>query len=72
MNQFELIQLPFEPNALEPVISQETIALHHGKHLQTYVNNLNNLLPGSGLEGLSLEVLHRPEPSLWNLLEPAQ
>ena len=67
MNQFELIQLPFEPNALEPVISQETIALHHGKHLQTYVNNLNNLLPGSGLEGLSLEeIVKRSSGGIFN------
>ena len=53
--QFELIQLPYAPDALQPVISAETIAFHHGKHLQTYVNNLNALLPGSPFEGLSLE-----------------
>ena len=52
---FQLIDLPFRENELEPVISAETIALHHGKHLATYVNNLNNLLPGSGLEELPLE-----------------
>lgn len=52
---FQLINLPFRENELEPVISAETIALHHGKHLATYVNNLNNLLPGSGLEELPLE-----------------
>ena len=53
--QFELIQLPYAPDALQPAISAETIAFHHGKHLQTYVNNLNALLPGSSFEGLSLE-----------------
>ena len=42
--KFELIQLPYAANALEPVISKETIEFHHGKHLQTYVNNLNNLI----------------------------
>ena len=47
--------LPYAPDALEPVISAETICFHHGKHLLTYVNNLNAALPGSGLEGLSLE-----------------
>lgn len=52
---FQLIDLPFRENELEPVISAETIALHHGKHLATYVNNLNNLLPDSGLEELPLE-----------------
>ena len=52
---FQLIDLPFKENELEPVISAETIALHHGKHLATYVNNLNNLLPGSGFEEKLLE-----------------
>ena len=55
MKKFELIYLPYETDALEPVISGATIAVHHGKHLATYVNNLNTLLPGSGLEEASLE-----------------
>ena len=55
MKKFELISLPYETDALEPVISGATIAVHHGKHLATYVNNLNTLLPGSGLEEASLE-----------------
>ncbi|QRN41482.1 MAG: superoxide dismutase [Fe] [Neisseriaceae bacterium] len=41
---FELPKLPYEKNALEPHISEETINYHYGKHHQTYVNNLNNLL----------------------------
>ena len=53
--KFELIQLPYNADALAPVISAETIGFHYGKHLQAYVNNLNNLLPDSGFEGLSLE-----------------
>lgn len=52
---FALIQLPYESGALEPVISARTLLLHHNKHLQAYVDNLNKLLPGSGYEGLSLE-----------------
>lgn len=52
---FQLINLPFQENELEPVISAETISLHHGKHLATYVNNLNNLLPGSEFENMQLE-----------------
>lgn len=52
---FQLINPPFGASELEPVISAETIALHHGKHLATYVNNLNNLLPGSEFEELPLE-----------------
>jgi len=52
---FQLVELPYAADALEPVISKETISFHHGKHLQTYVNNLNTLLPGSPYEGRSLE-----------------
>ena len=50
-----LIELPYAPNALEPVISAATLGFHHGKHLQAYVNNLNAALPGSPYEGMSLE-----------------
>ena len=50
-----LIQLPYAPDALEPVISAQTLSFHHGKHLQAYVDNLNKLLPGSEFEGLPLE-----------------
>ena len=53
--KFELLTLPYAPDALEPVISANTLGFHHGKHLLTYVNNLNAALPGSGLEGKSLE-----------------
>ena len=53
--KFELMTLPYAPQALEPVISANTLGFHHGKHLLTYVNNLNAALPGSGLEGLALE-----------------
>ena len=52
---FELITLPYGAQDLEPVISAQTLSFHHGKHLQAYVDNLNKLLPGSGLEDLSLE-----------------
>ena len=52
---FSLIDLPYAYDALDPVISAQTLSFHHGKHLQTYVDNLNKLLPGTALEGLSLE-----------------
>ena len=52
---FSLIALPYAPNALEPVISQETIEYHHGKHLQTYVDNLNKLIAGTEFESMPLE-----------------
>ena len=55
MGKFELMALPYAPDGLEPVISKETIAFHHGKHLAGYVNNLNGLLEGSPLAGLPLE-----------------
>ena len=55
MGKFELMVLPYAEDALEPVISKETIAFHHGKHLAGYVNNLNGMLPGSGFEDATLE-----------------
>lgn len=65
--KFQLVELPYASNALEPVISAETLSFHHGKHLQTYVNNLNGMLPGSPLEGLSLEeVVSKSEGGIFN------
>lgn len=55
MGKFELMALPYAVEALEPVISRETLEFHHGKHLAGYVNNLNGLLPGSGFEEMTLE-----------------
>lgn len=55
MGKFELMVLPYAIDALEPVISKQTLEFHHGKHLAGYVNNLNGLLEGSPLAGLPLE-----------------
>ena len=55
MGKFVLMALPYAIDALEPVISKQTLEFHHGKHLAAYVNNLNALLPGSGFEEASLE-----------------
>ena len=55
MGKFELMALPYAIDALEPVISKQTLEFHHGKHLAGYVNNLNALLEGSPLAGLPLE-----------------
>ena len=55
MGKFELMALPYAVEALEPVISRQTLEFHHGKHLAAYVNNLNGLLPGSGFEEMTLE-----------------
>ena len=67
MKTIPLIQLPYAPDALAPVISAETIGFHHGKHLQTYVNNLNALLPGSGFEDATLEeIVKKSEGGIFN------
>ena len=64
---FTLISLPYAPDALEPVISAQTLAFHHGKHLQGYVNNLNAALPGSPFEGLALEeIVKKAEGGVFN------
>ena len=55
MGKFELMVLPYAIDALEPVISKQTLEFHHGKHLAGYVNNLNGLLEGNPLAGLTLE-----------------
>jgi len=52
---FSLMTLPYAPEALEPVISRETIEFHYGKHLQTYVDNLNKLVAGTEFETMPLE-----------------
>lgn len=52
---FTLMQLPYDETALEPIIGRQTIATHHGKHLQTYVNNLNGLLENNPLNTETLE-----------------
>ena len=53
----QLMTLPYADDALEPVISKQTIGFHHGKHLLVYVNNLNGLLEDSPLADLPLEEL---------------
>lgn len=52
---FELPPLPYDKKALAPFISEETLEYHYGKHHQTYVNTLNNLIPGTEFEGKPLE-----------------
>ena len=65
--KFELMVLPYAEDALEPVISRQTISFHHGKHLLTYVNNLNGLLAGTALEGLPLvEMVKKAEGGILN------
>ena len=52
---FELPALPYATNALEPNIDQLTMEIHHGKHHNAYVTNLNNALKGTDAESLSIE-----------------
>ena len=54
-----LPQLPYAQDALAPHISKETLEFHYGKHHQTYVTNLNNLIKGTEFESLSLEDIVR-------------
>ncbi len=60
---FELPPLPYALDALAPNLSRETLEYHYGKHHQAYVNNLNNLLPNSGFEGLTLEEIIKKSKS---------
>ena len=80
-----LPELPFAKNALEPYMSAETLEYHHDKHHQAYVTNLNNLIPGTEYENMSLEDIIKKAPAggiynnaaqvwnhtfFWNCLSP--
>lgn len=75
---FTLPDLPYPHDALAPYMSKETLEYHHDKHHLAYVNNGNNLLKGSGLEGKSLEEIvkasfgkkPRPLQQRWPALQP--
>src|SRR5207302_9892160 len=54
---FELTSLPYDFNALEPYIDARTMEIHHDKHHAAYVNNLNNAVKGTDLEGKPAEEL---------------
>ena len=84
--EHQLPQLPFALDALAPHMSKETLEYHHGKHHQTYVTNLNNLIKGNEYENLDLEAIVRKAPAggvynnaaqiwnhsfFWNCLKPA-
>ena len=53
----DLMTLPYAPDALEPVVSAETLALHHGKHHRAYVKKTNDAIAGSDLADASLEAI---------------
>lgn len=63
----KLPELPYSKDALEPHISRETLEYHYGKHHQAYVNNLNNLIPGTEFAELPLEeIVKRASGGLFN------
>ncbi|MBP3764094.1 MAG: superoxide dismutase [Bacteroidales bacterium] len=60
-----MMALPYEN--LGTAVSRDTLSFHHGKHLKAYVDNLNKALPGSGLEGISLqEVVRKAQGGIFN------
>lgn len=61
-NQFELPELGYQFTDLAPMMSQETLMFHYGKHFRAYVDNLNRLVEGSELEGLTLADIVRKAP----------
>lgn len=65
---FELPQLPYPLNGLEPHISKETLEYHYGKHHRAYVNKLNELVPNTEFANLSLEdiILKAPAGPIFN------
>ena len=58
-----LPELPFAKDALAPHMSAETLEFHHGKHHNAYVTNLNNLIPGTAFESMSLEEIVKAAPA---------
>lgn len=60
-------QLPYELEALAPLMSKETLDFHYGKHLQAYVDNLNRLIEGTPWESLSLEeIIQKSDGGVFN------
>ncbi len=63
----QLPELPYAQDALAPTISAETLEYHYGKHHQTYVTNLNNLIAGTEFESASLEeIIKKADGGLFN------
>ncbi|MDE6196262.1 MAG: superoxide dismutase [Muribaculaceae bacterium] len=64
---YEQPQLPYEDDALEPVISKRTVEFHYGKHEKAYIDNLNRLIKGTEYEDADLEeVIMHADGALFN------
>lgn len=64
---YEQPQLPYSTDALEPVISKETVDYHYGKHEKAYIDNLNRLIKGTEYEDMDLEeIIRHSEGALFN------
>ncbi|MFI3277536.1 MAG: superoxide dismutase [Rikenellaceae bacterium] len=55
--RFELSALKYNLDALEPIMSRETLELHWGRHLRAYIDNLNDLIEGTRFEGAPLDII---------------
>ncbi len=65
--KFEMPKLPYATDALEPVISKQTVEYHFGKHVLAYVTNLNNLVPGTPFENATLEdIIKKADGAIFN------
>lgn len=61
-NPFSLPELGYQLTDLAPMMSQQTLSCHYGKHFQTYIDNLNRMVNGSHFEGLNIEDVVRKAP----------
>jgi len=65
--KFELPTLPYATDALAPVISKQTIELHYGKHLKTYIDKLNDLIQGTKFENMELvDIVKESDGAIFN------
>ncbi len=65
--KFKLPKLPYDSGALEPVIGKQTVELHHGKHYQAYITNMNNLIAGTKFENMELvDIVKQSDGALFN------
>ena len=64
---FALPALPYAPDALAPIMSEETINYHYGKHFKTYIDNTNRLIVGTPFEGMGLEeIVRKSDGAIFN------